>query len=328
MDRPPLSDEAMDVLRRARAAAAGQGHERAGLDSILIAVADAPTGRRLLELFDADPERTKAGITFIAGHGGSPQDRDAEERTVDLARDEAASLGHRETGAEHLLLGLARQHGSIASGMLEALGVTLVAAREGVRFLHGELPDWQPPPSEASGGGEAWSPLMADDSPEAIEAAMAVADAIRPFEAGMGRLRRVIGVGQVRESGRVVVELIALELRDTMAVLSYRSHGPDDVMDGPPSASISDDLGTQYDVLPARWQGGSQDGGGEVWLTPCPPDTATMLRVEMAAVEGPGWHFPPLSLRESQPLAASQGVTGPWRFEVALHVGPGGGSSS
>ena len=50
-------------------------------------------------------------------------------RVIDLAREEAERFGHRYVGPEHLVLGLLREGGNPAVGMLQARGVDLVAAR-------------------------------------------------------------------------------------------------------------------------------------------------------------------------------------------------------
>ena len=50
-------------------------------------------------------------------------------RVMDLAREEAERIGHRYVGPEHLLLGLLREGGNPAAGMLRARGVDLAAAR-------------------------------------------------------------------------------------------------------------------------------------------------------------------------------------------------------
>ena len=64
-------------------------------------------------------------------------DRFTEEarRVLDLAREEAERFGHRFVGPEHLVLGLLRDGGNPAAGILQARGVDLAAARA-VRTRH------------------------------------------------------------------------------------------------------------------------------------------------------------------------------------------------
>jgi hypothetical protein len=75
----------------------------------------------LIEDADADqPPGTEVGVSVAA------------RRAVRLARREAARLGGREVGTEHLLLGLLQCGDRSAGELLERLGVTLAATREAV----------------------------------------------------------------------------------------------------------------------------------------------------------------------------------------------------
>jgi ATP-dependent Clp protease ATP-binding subunit ClpC len=55
--------------------------------------------------------------------------------SLELAVQEARSLGHHYLGTEHLLLGLLREEESLASRVLLTSGVTLDKARELVKQL-------------------------------------------------------------------------------------------------------------------------------------------------------------------------------------------------
>ena len=70
-------------------------------------------------------------------------------RVLDLAKNEAAALGHRYLGPEHLVLGVLRDGGSGAARVLRAQDVDLEAARAAVRRLgeRGVVPG--PRPSDA-----------------------------------------------------------------------------------------------------------------------------------------------------------------------------------
>ena len=61
---------------------------------------------------------------------------DRARRAVELAREEAADLGHDEVGTDHLLLGLIGEGGGVAFRALDALGVTAHAANEAVYRRH------------------------------------------------------------------------------------------------------------------------------------------------------------------------------------------------
>ena len=70
-------------------------------------------------------------------------------RVLDLAREEAALLGHRYLGPEHLVLGLLRDGSSGAARVLRTHGVNLMAARAALRRLADGGVVAHPRPSDA-----------------------------------------------------------------------------------------------------------------------------------------------------------------------------------
>ena len=62
---------------------------------------------------------------------------DRARRVVVLAQEEARMLNHDYIGTEHLLLGLIREGEGYAARALESLGISLDAARQQDRLLHG-----------------------------------------------------------------------------------------------------------------------------------------------------------------------------------------------
>ena len=63
---------------------------------------------------------------------------DRARRVVVLAQEEARDLGHNYIGTEHILLGLLREQEGVAARALEALGVSLEAARQQVQEIIGK----------------------------------------------------------------------------------------------------------------------------------------------------------------------------------------------
>ncbi|MGH9836113.1 MAG: Clp protease N-terminal domain-containing protein [Blastocatellia bacterium] len=55
---------------------------------------------------------------------------DTAKRALAFAAEESEALGHRHIGTEHLLLGLLREEGSLAAGILGEIGVRLADARQ------------------------------------------------------------------------------------------------------------------------------------------------------------------------------------------------------
>jgi ATP-dependent Clp protease ATP-binding subunit ClpA len=74
-------------------------------------------------------------------------------RVLDLAKEEAALLGHRYLGPEHLLLGLLRDGASAATRVLRAQGVDLDAAQAAAHRLaeRGVVPGPRPSDAELLG---------------------------------------------------------------------------------------------------------------------------------------------------------------------------------
>jgi ATP-dependent Clp protease ATP-binding subunit ClpC len=70
-------------------------------------------------------------------------------RVLDLAWEEAALLGRRYLGPEHLVLGVLRDGGTGAAEVLRARGVDLQAARATLRRLAGSGVVPGPRPSDA-----------------------------------------------------------------------------------------------------------------------------------------------------------------------------------
>ena len=70
-------------------------------------------------------------------------------RILELAGQEAAGLGHRYLGPEHLLLGIMRDGSGVSAGVLGGHGVELETARAALRGLAGQGVVQRPRPSDA-----------------------------------------------------------------------------------------------------------------------------------------------------------------------------------
>jgi len=88
--------------------------------------------------------KVRASVESIIGRGDStktPSEITLSPRTkkvIELAVDEARTLGHSHVGTEHLLLGLVREGGHVGAKVLESLGVTLEKVREHVIAILGQ----------------------------------------------------------------------------------------------------------------------------------------------------------------------------------------------
>ena len=116
-------------------------------------------------------------------------------RVLDLAREEADRFGHRYLGPEHLVLGVLRDGRSGASGVLEAHGVDLPAARAALGRLadRGVVPGPRPSDAELLGvarhrpGGDP-AGHRADLRTPAL--GWAIREATRARRRGVGRVPR------------------------------------------------------------------------------------------------------------------------------------------
>jgi hypothetical protein len=94
-------------------------------------------------------------------------------------------------------------------------------------------------------------------------------------------LVRVVAIGKVVAWDARRIELTALEIRGTGAVLLWRTAGSSEEFEVPPAFALSDDVGTTYHAFVARFS--SHDGLslGEAVVVPAPPATATVIRIRI-----------------------------------------------
>ena len=121
------------VITLARKLAQGEDQEYLGTEHVLLAIAQEGTGvaAELLGKHGADEYRLKATIDRLVGDSmtetwvfgnlpGSPHLKNAVAAAVEQAQD----LNSEHVCAEHLLLGLLKEDGSIAAQALKHLGIT------------------------------------------------------------------------------------------------------------------------------------------------------------------------------------------------------------
>src|SRR5207245_1019204 len=96
-------------------------------------------GARVLNRLQVQPNDVRAQIETLHPVGEQPVGdgqigmTQQGKASLELAVQEARSLGHHYLGTEHLLLGLLREEGGLASQVLLRAGVTLDKAREVVK---------------------------------------------------------------------------------------------------------------------------------------------------------------------------------------------------
>nr|BBH94365.1 hypothetical protein KTA_25640 [Thermogemmatispora argillosa] len=109
-----------------------------------LASGEATNASRLLNKLEVEPQRLReaaeqAIAEQLAAHPDSQRQwlglTDEAKQAVEWAVDEAHQEQLSSVGSEHLLLALLRQHGTLASEVLEKLGISLEAGRAQLQRL-------------------------------------------------------------------------------------------------------------------------------------------------------------------------------------------------
>ncbi len=129
MDETKFTQRAQTALALARESAGELGHSCVGSGHLLLGLAREGQGvaARVLQGAGLDPESLRAAVvqTVGAGRGSGPAVPELSPRcrkVMELAQTEAARLGHRYVGTEHLLLGILRDGEGAAAEVLAAAG--------------------------------------------------------------------------------------------------------------------------------------------------------------------------------------------------------------
>jgi hypothetical protein len=128
------------------------------------------------------------------------------------------------------------------------------------------------------------------------------------FDAVLSPLDRVVAVGKTAEVAGVRVELTAVEIRGSGAILFWRARPVGDLMLLYADIRATDDRGTAYESHPAGHEGSSLHWAGQSVLVPPPPIGARLV-VEILSFGPPVDH-------EVARGVSGQHIHGPWRFDV------------
>jgi ATP-dependent Clp protease ATP-binding subunit ClpC len=136
---PKLAKPVEHVIKAARALAREADQEYLGTEHVLLAIRmeDDGVAARLLDRFRVDEHRLRAEIarlaiksmeeTWVFGRlPGSPHLKNVIATAVDLAK----QMGSDEVAAQHLLLAMLKEKGSIAYQAIKKLGMTYDAAQD------------------------------------------------------------------------------------------------------------------------------------------------------------------------------------------------------
>ncbi len=139
-----FTERAQRVLYLSQEEARKLGHNFVGTEHILLGLAREGQGvaARALQNLGIEPDAVRREVESIIGRGDpggvdtvglSPR----AKRVLELAIDEARTMGHGYVGTEHLLLGLIREGEGVAAQVLMNLGLRLEDVREEVLNLLG-----------------------------------------------------------------------------------------------------------------------------------------------------------------------------------------------
>ena len=151
-----FNDRAKRTLALAQDEAIRFHHNYMGVEHLLLGLIREGEGvaAQVLASLGADITRVRAGVEKIIGSGESttsPSEITLTPRlkkVIELAIDESRLLGHSHIGTEHLLLGIAREGGSIATSVLAGLGIAPESIHAAViRTLGAQQPPSDQPPT-------------------------------------------------------------------------------------------------------------------------------------------------------------------------------------
>jgi ATP-dependent Clp protease ATP-binding subunit ClpA len=135
-----FNDRAKRVLALAQDEAIRFNHNYIGAEHLLLGLVREGEGvaARVLDSLGVELSKVRVAVESIIGRGdatASPSEITLTPRVrkiIELAIDEARKLGHSHVGTEHLLLGMVREGESVASGVLQSLGIKLETVRQQV----------------------------------------------------------------------------------------------------------------------------------------------------------------------------------------------------
>jgi ATP-dependent Clp protease ATP-binding subunit ClpC len=136
------SNEARRALAQAREDALRLNHKTICTEHILLGLLEIndPLIESAISQSGASSVRVRQALEFVIGRSPRPVVSEptlsGPARTVlDLAEQEAQESHAPEVGVDHLLLGLLREGGGIAAGVLESFGIALNSARSQIEHL-------------------------------------------------------------------------------------------------------------------------------------------------------------------------------------------------
>mgnify|MGYP000061768868 CR=1 FL=1 len=154
-----FTERARQVVVLAQDEARALGHDYIGTEHILLGLLREEEGlaARVLASLEVELGEVRAQVGRIVGDGenartGQIPFTPRAKKVLELSLREALALGHNHIGTEHVLLGLVRENGGVASHILDDLGAPAERVREElIAMLGGSDPGGGAPPGRAVG---------------------------------------------------------------------------------------------------------------------------------------------------------------------------------
>jgi ATP-dependent Clp protease ATP-binding subunit ClpC len=134
------------VVVLAQQEARALGHDYIGTEHILLGLLreDEGIAARVLRSFGVVADEVRRRVVEEVGRGGAAAATGQipftprAKKVLELTLHEARELGHGAIGTEHVLLGLVRENGGVAAGILRGLGAAGDRVRDAtIRLLSG-----------------------------------------------------------------------------------------------------------------------------------------------------------------------------------------------
>ena len=279
-----FTDRARRVVVLAQEEARHLNHNHIGTEHILLGLVhgkDAP-GAIALARLGITLEGARAEVVEIVGRGAEEPASHIPftpraKKVLELSLREALQLGHNYIGTEHILLGLVREGEGVGAQVLVKLGTSLDQVRQQVlQLLAGSTGS-----AEQAAGGY---PRGAQEAVTSM-----VAGGPGAFQTEPAELVRVVPLArEVFRGFGVRLVLISLEIWSGWMDLRYvllpeEQPGAQHLVDF--DWQVSDDAGTDYDLM------GMATGGGrllhifQLGFRPAPPEAARVITLRVGDPE-------------------------------------------
>src|SRR3989338_2075491 len=227
-----FTERARKVILLAKEEAKRFNHDYIGTEHILLGLIREGEGvaAAVLQKLGLSPEKIRLEVEKLVQSGpstmvsGDIPFTPKAKKVIELAMEEARSLGHNYIGTEHLLLGLIREGEGVASQVLMNLGLDLNRVRNEVITLLGSS---SPAPAGAPGAARTKTPALDAFGRDLTQLARE------------GKLDQVIGR---KEEIERVIQILARRTKNNPVLLGEAGVGKTAIVEGLAQMVIKNDV--------------------------------------------------------------------------------------